>query len=211
MDRNTMTKTVYQMLDLLPQYNHLIDFRLLPPNGIYIFYEAGERCRLDGKIVNRIVRIGTHKSEGRFRGRIRQHYGSIKSMSGNKNSSVFRKHVGGALMNRDIPGDCRLKDWNTQDGPTFADIEEMVSQELKSRFTFACFQVDTKEDRLSLESGLIALLSQYPVGNPSPQWLGHHAVHPNIKESGLWNTQHIHSDPLAEEQLDQIAICIRRR
>jgi hypothetical protein len=69
----------------------------LPENGISFFYEIGEP---DG----RIVRVGTHRVDGRFRKRVRLHYG------GNKDASVFQMHVGGALMLRDWPNDPRLTD-----------------------------------------------------------------------------------------------------
>jgi len=205
----SITEEVYNLLIDLPRYNNITAKRELPPNGIYVFYERGEKCSLDGSDTDRIVRIGTHKSEGRFPGRIRQHYGQVNSFRGNKNASIFRKHVGSALIIRNNPSDYRLKDWITQDGATFGEIEEQVSQELRNNFTFVCLGVDTKDERLSLESGLIALLAQFPLGQPSVNWLGKYATRPEIGRSGLWNTQHIGSEPLSMTQLQRLSELIR--
>src|SRR5665647_2597967 len=143
MHRQAITEQVYNLLLNLPRHNHLTPRIGLPLNGIYVFYETGEKCLLNGCEIDRIVRIGTHKSDGRFPGRIRQHYGKVNSLRGNKNSSVFRKHVGSALLYRNNPDDIRLNDWIIQNGPTFSEIEEQVSRELRNRFTFVCFSVDT--------------------------------------------------------------------
>jgi hypothetical protein len=75
-------------------------------------------------------------------------------------------------------------------------------------------QVSTKETRLALESGLIALLAHYPVGRPSPTWLGRFACDPAISDSGLWNTQHLKSPVLTDDQLvelETLAITTMRR
>ncbi len=57
-------------------------------------------------------------------------------------------------------------------------------------------------ERLSLERGLIALLARYPLGPPSNEWLGRHAVHPLIARSGIWNTQHVDAESLTLEELE---------
>ena len=85
-----------------------------------------------------------------------------------------------------------------------------MSLTLRERFTFACFPVPTKEERLELEAGLIGLLARHPVGSPSPEWLGHWAADTRIGETGLWNTQHIDAAPLSKEQLDRVADLVGR-
>jgi hypothetical protein len=82
-------------------------------------------------------------------------------------------------------------------------VEESVSRLLRQCFTFACLQVDLREDRLLLESGLIALLAQHPLGGPSEHWLGRHAASPEIRRTGLWNTQRVDADPLSNEELQR--------
>ncbi|MHB8132538.1 MAG: hypothetical protein ACYDEX_26585 [Mobilitalea sp.] len=115
-----LTKSLYTILQPLPRFNHETPKRNLPVNGIYIFFERSETIGT----IDRIVRVGTHKKDDRFRGRIRQHYGYVNSLKGNKNGSVFRNHLGGALMRKDNPSDPRLKDWLKQDGPTFLEVED---------------------------------------------------------------------------------------
>lgn len=150
--------------------------------------------------MGRMVRIGTHREDDRFRSRIRQHYGNVHSLGGNKNGSVFRKHLGGALLRKSNPEDSRLTYWLTQDGPTFAAVEEMVSVKLRNDFTFSCVRVEQKEERRALEKGLIALLAQYPLDRPSANWLGNYAANEKIRQSGLWNTQNIEAEALTPEQ-----------
>jgi len=91
----------------------------------------------------------------------------------------------------------RLKDWLTQGSPSFPEVEAIVSRVLRENFTFGCFCVDQRSERLSLERSLIALLAQHPLGEPSANWLGRFAASRGIRHSGLWNTQHIDAEPLA--------------
>jgi len=49
---------------------------------------------------------------------------------------------------------------------------------------------------LLLERGLIALLAQHPIGEPSRGWLGRDAVSPVIANTGLWNTQQVTAAPI---------------
>lgn len=101
------------------------------------------------------------------------------------------------------------EDWITLEGPTIADVEEWVSRELRDRFSFICFPVESKEERQSLKKGLIALLAQHPLGHPSDSWLGRCALNPDISSSGLWNTQHIWSSPLTRTQFKVIARTVK--
>ena len=132
---------IYSIISILPRFSFQTPKKTLPSNGIYLFFEQGET--IDNNL-GRIVRIGTHKADGRFPKRIRQHYGNISSLKGNKNSSVFRKHLGGAMLRKVNDADPRLNDWLTQDGPTFQEVEENVSKVLRERFTFSCFHVENK-------------------------------------------------------------------
>jgi hypothetical protein len=58
-------------------------------------------------------------------------YGHVFSLRGNKNGSVFRKHLGGALMRRMDTSDERIGPWLLQGGPSFPDVEESVSRLLR--------------------------------------------------------------------------------
>jgi len=97
-----------------------------------------------------------------------------------------------------------LTDWLAQGSPSFPEVEEMVSRVLREKFTFCCFGVDQRRERLSLERGLIALFAQYPLGQPSPNWLGRFAASEKIRRTGLWNTQHIDAEPLTGEEFRRL-------
>jgi hypothetical protein len=189
------------LLSGLPRCAFQTPKETLPSDGIYFFFERGEYVSLGGRTVDRVVRVGTHREDDRFPARIRQHYGNKHSLGGNKNGSVFRKHLGGALLRREDPGDPRITEWITQGGESYSDVEEAVSRELRSNFTFVWVAVPTREARLSLESGLIALLAQFPAAAPSRSWLGGFAVDSAIRASGLWNTQPLKSPALDRDGL----------
>ena len=184
------------------------DFRTergtLPRDGIYLFFERGETAPVHGLVAERIVRVGTHRQDGRFPARIRQHYGQVRSLRGNKNGSVFRRHVGGALLARSNPQDPRLAEWQRQGGTSYVEVEEVVSKTLRDDFTFVCFRVDKGEERLTLERGLIALLAQHPIAGPSPAWLGHHAIATDIQHTGLWNMQRARAEPLTSVEFGRL-------
>ena len=130
--------------------------------------------------------------------------GNVNSLRGNKNGSVFRKHLGGALLRRVNSEDPRLKEWLKQGGRSYLEVEEKVSRRLRENFTFSCFQVDSPEERDVLERSLIALLAQHPIGRPSAKWLGKHADSQKIMQSGLWNTKDINALTLTSDQLQRV-------
>jgi len=60
-------------------------------SGIYIVFEVGETYRG----MDRIVRVGTHRSDGRLRARLKNHF-----LSENKDGSIFSKNIGRAILNK---------------------------------------------------------------------------------------------------------------
>jgi hypothetical protein len=75
-----------------------------PSHGVYFFFEDGE-IRADGR-TPRVVRVGTHaltkQSRTTLWDRLRQHRGTLAgqhSGGGNHRGSIFRLHVGTALLN----------------------------------------------------------------------------------------------------------------
>jgi len=190
----TGCRVIHELLEQLPLHDSRTPTTRLPRNGIYFFYEEGELCRHVDVIRPRIVRVGTHREHGRFPSRIRQHFG------GNKNGSVFRKHLGGALLRSGNPNDSRLKKWLKHDTPTFKDVEELVTNKLAADFTFRCIAVEDKKMRLDLEERLIATIAKCPGCKPSIKWLGRYAASEEIRESGLWNVQHVYSNRRMTQQ-----------
>jgi hypothetical protein len=187
-------RVIHELLEPLPLHDFRTPTTRLPRNAIYFFYEEGEFCRHFDVIRPRIVRVGTHREQNRFPSRIRQHFG------GNKNGSVFRKHLGGAVLRRRNPDDFRLDKWLKQDTPTFKEVEELVTNKLAADFTFKCIAVEDKKERLDLEERLIATLAKCPGCEPSMEWLGHYAASEEIRQSGLWNVQHVYSNKRMTQQ-----------
>jgi len=195
-DRHELVREVYKVLKGLPRFNCFSDARQLPDNGIYFFFETGEG-NVDG--FDRLVRIGTHRSDGRLKSRIRQHF------RGNRKSSVFRKHIGGAIINNEYPDEVRLKNWLNMGEPAPDGLETRVSQVLEQNFYYTCIEVKRAEERLALEEGLIALFADDMLEKASNEWLGNYAVSEKIRSSSLWNSEHTEGVRLTDKQLARLA------
>jgi len=173
-----------------------------PRHGVYFFFEDGE-IRADGSC--RVVRVGTHAliptSRTTLWDRLSQHRGQLKGRNyggGNHRASVFRRHVGAALIRRgDWPAGL-LASWLDRDPPTQRaeredDIEREVSRYIGA-MPFLWLGVPDRADRGYLERNSLALLSclagcQDP---PSAGWLGRDATRSEISGSGLWNVHHVY-------------------
>ncbi|MDB5575302.1 MAG: hypothetical protein JWR80_478 [Bradyrhizobium sp.] len=189
-----------------------------PQRGVYFFMEQGEE-RSDTGPGARIVRVGTHAvsqgSRTKLWSRLSQHRGQATSGGGNHRGSIFRLIVGTALMTRD---DHQIQTWGK--GSTApADIRagEMPLESKVSKVVGAMpvlwLAVDDDPGRKSLRSYVernsIALLSNYrrpPLDPASPTWLGHSCNRPRVRESGLWNSNHVDGqyDPAFLEKLSDL-------
>ena len=173
----------------------------LPRNGLAFFYEQSEGSR--------IVYVDTHKAEAGLYTRLRKHFGTRNSNRAWRRTSDLRLAVGGALLVRDQ--DPRIREWADRQGERMPEVEAMVTDQLLTTFTFRALQVDSLDERLSLERDLIATLSATP--EMMPEWLGQYAVSSRIRASGLWNNDHVG----ASERVDQdrlaglIAVTIQSR
>ncbi|WP_374712416.1 hypothetical protein [Symbiobacterium terraclitae] len=180
--------------------------RILPRMGVYFFFEPGE-YREDGH-TPRVVRVGTHAvsagSQTTLWNRLSQHRGRLKGGGGNHRGSIFRLHVGTALLNRGLADAAAGVQWGSPRRPEEGAlreaerrVEEMVSQYIRS-MPFLWVAVDDPPSKAShrkvIEANAIGLLSNLgrePVDPPSPGWLGHWADRPAVRESGLWNVNHV--------------------
>jgi len=168
--------------------------------GLYFFYEQGEVSNHGPK--GRIVRVGNHpRSHGGLVNRLKMHY------SGNKNSSVFRKFLGGALLRKANPNDPCLAPapgkghWEKQDtkacsrcGPTAARVSDLLRQ----RFAFRCVWIPNMNERNELEALLVATLAACGLCQPSSSWLGQYGYSEKVRASGLWNSQYV-GDPTSDQ------------
>lgn len=191
-----------------------------PRFGVYFVFEVTER-RDDSSL--RVVRVGTHglrpQSRQTLWARLAQHKGT-RSGGGNHEASIFRKHVGSALIRLGAEGAEREELCALWLGPSrplaeaakrrIAEIERRVSRQIGA-MPLLWLRVDGADERGWLERNAIALLStrQGGVDRPSPQWLGWHAANERVRTSGLWNHQHV-DEPYAPEFLDIMAQCVEK-
>lgn len=187
-----------------------------PHRGIYFFFEHGE-LRENGQEL-RVVRVGTHAistgSKTKLWSRLRGHKGT-RIGGGNHRGSIFRLHVGSALIKRqglECPtwgrGSSAKREIRTQEHP----IEIKVSQ-IIGAMPFICLEADDlsgpQSIRAYLERNAIALLSNVnkePIDPATKTWLGRNADREAIGKSGLWNVDHVEAtyDPAFVEIFDKI-------
>ena len=174
-----------------------------PRRGVYFFFEPGE-LRSEGGTGLRVVRVGTHAlnagSGTKLWTRLLQHSGQRRSGGGNHRGSIFRLIVGTALINRDkheFPswgkGSSAIREIRDQE----VALEQSVSAVIR-QMPFLWLAIDDEPGPESLrgyvERNAIALLSNYqrpPLDAPSGNWLGHHCNRERVRESGLWNSNHV--------------------
>jgi len=174
-----------------------------PQRGIYSFFEPGE-YRKGGKTL-RVVRVGTHAvsrgSKTTLWNRLMQHRGHTYG-GGNHRGSVFRLLVGTALIGRGsyhgpanqswARGNSAPKEIRVQE----KDLESSVSAHI-GKMPFLWVELDDtpgpESQRAYIERNAIALLSNIMgcPDIPSQFWLGRYCLRPDIRESGLWNSNHV--------------------
>ena len=172
-----------------------------PHRGVYFIQEPGE-YRAGAAHTQRVVRVGTHavsaNSNSTLWGRLRAHRGT-RNGGGNHRGSIFRLHVGAALLARDHGdhptwgvGSSAPKHTRDQEGK----LEHLVSTTI-SEMTVLWVDVPDEPSagsaRATIERNSIALLSGgfVPVDPPSEQWLGRESPKDTIRRSGLWNLNHV--------------------
>lgn len=178
-----------------------------PTHGVYFFFEDGER-RETGE--QRIVRIGTHAvsagSKTTLWNRLSAHRGTVggsQAGGGNHRGSIFRLHVGRALLARGGFDEQAASTWGIgSSAPKEVRQAEYPIERAVSEYIGAMPVIwvsipgdaGTESDRKLVEANAIALLSncdREPIDPPTQGWLGRLSPHPAIRESGLWNVQHV--------------------
>lgn len=178
----------------------------LPLRGVYFFFESNETRLLNCSQL-RCVRVGTHavsrNASSTLWTRLRTHRGSA-DLGGNHRGSIFRLHVGAAMLAR---GDLStpLETWGEgQDAPTSIRKKERPLEEAVSRY-IGNMQVlwigvpdesGPTSDRAYIEQNAIGLLAgpTGPFDLPSRSWLGLDSPHEVIRKSGLWNVNYVDFD-----------------
>lgn len=184
----------------------------IPKNGIYILYEKGEQ----GHGRDRIVRVGTHTGSNQLRSRLKQHF--IKEK---KDRSIFRKNIGRCFLNEshDPYLDVWELDRTSSEGkakyghlvrPEYQhSIEAKISNYIQAAFTFSILEVETKDERLHLESRIISTVASCNSCRPSSDWLGCKSPKEKIRDSGLWQVNELYKVPLNDSDLERLARIIQ--
>jgi len=188
-----------------------------PRRGVYFFFETGE-ARTDSGTGLRVVRVGTHAlkegSQTSLWTRLSQHRGRT-SGGGNHRGSIFRLLIGGALLARD--GQVS-ESWGRQNAAPrdIRDLEtdhERAVSSVIGEMPFLHLDIDDEPGPLSLrgdiERNSIALLSNYrkeAIDPASGQWLGQHSDRIRVRESGLWNSNHVDEayDPAFLDRMESL-------
>jgi len=205
---------LHKLRSSLPRLRFPFDEEAIPSNGVYILFEEGEVAHG----TDRIVRVGSHTGQNKLPSRLREHF-----IIENKDRSVFRKNIGRALLNRDR--DPFLKYWELDlttrqsremyqaliDLDKQRKVERAVTEYIRSHFSFVVFQVDEQQRRLVLEKKLISTVSLCDACVPSKNWLGLHSPKPEIRQSGLWQTNGLYKQPLTEGELSELRMLIAAR
>lgn len=120
---------------------------------------------------------------------------------GNHRASIFRAHVGAALIRCGAWPDGLPQAWASRTRrPEWADLEDQVERQVSSYIRAMPFlwiavpdHPKGDSDRGYIEKNRIALLSRRTGGldRPSPGWLGHHANSEKVRQSALWNSNHV--------------------
>ena len=174
-----------------------------PRRGVYFFQEPGE-TRADTGGGLRVVRVGTHAlktaSKTKLWTRLAQHKGPAKSGGGNHRGSIFRLLVGTSLIGRDGH---KFPTWGQKSSAPreVRDLEQPLERAVSAAIgdmPFLWLDVGDEPGPSSLrgfiERNAIALLSNFgkhPLDPPSQGWLGHHCDRERVRESGLWNQNHV--------------------
>lgn len=179
----------------------------LPARGVYFFREQGE-YRLSKPSSLRIVRVGTHavsaNSKSTLWGRLKTHLGT-QSGGGNHRGSIFRLHVGAALLARD---EVSVRTWGVGSSAPPDLRASVAAQEAESAYerkvseyigAMTVLWVDVPDEpgpsslRAFIERNAISLLSNrfIPIEPASAGWLGNNSPRDGIRKSSLWNLNHV--------------------
>lgn len=206
--RRKAVKTAYELFERIsasqmpPRLSELLATDL-PTHGVYFFFDETEATRFSN-IIPRLVRVGTHGvsagSTATLRNRLRTHFGT-RAGQGNHRASVFRLHVGRAIIERESLQE-QFPDWgkgqsaNREITDREAALETKVSQYIGNLRVLAIPVLDSagkNSMRATIERQFIAMFTEHlcALESASANWLGKFSDKPTIKETGLWNVRDV--------------------
>lgn len=182
-----------------------------PERGVYLFFEPDERREEDEEQL-RLTRVGTNAvTEGSSKSlwdQLRDHRGTVSGKyadGGNHRESVFRRHVGAAMLERDGLVE-RYDDWGegSSSSPDQREHEhpheKRVSEYIRG-LPFLWVAVDDapgpESDRAFIERNLVGMLSNFgraSIDRRAAGWLGKHSRSKAVRMSGIWNDEHVRHD-----------------
>jgi hypothetical protein len=205
--KRQMLEATYHMLEpLLASPARFLRFadckggEMWPDSGLYIFFDTAEP-RLFAPTSPKIIRIGTHGvssgSVSTLWQRMKAHKGDLNGL-GNHRTSIFRLHVGTALIARDAT---ECPSWGMKERPSSAElrkeaeVERAVSAYIGELYISVLPISDLaskRSDRAYIEQNLIATMSglKGPVECASERWLGFQCANSAVGRSSLWNVNH---------------------
>jgi hypothetical protein len=178
----------------------------IPMQGVYFFFDESEPTEFSAD-VPRLVRVGTHGvsagSTATLRNRLRTHLGT-RTGAGNHRASVFRLHVGRAMIERDgleqhYPnwgkGQSASKDITELEAPLESKVSEYIGN-LRVLFIPVLDTAGTGSMRATIERQFISMFTENlcAIDESSPSWLGRFSDKPSIRISGLWNVRDVGSE-----------------
>ena len=174
----------YELINKLEKFESIDEFLKSEQKyskGVYFFFDPAEKIN-NG--YNRIIRVVSHglsgKSNSTLKGRLRQHKGFLNG-GGNRRVSVFRRHVGNAIIKKENFDENQVRD---------EVLEKMISDYINSLPLAVLLFEDDADKRRIFEKNSIRILSNCSE-NFNKDWLGSFSIDEKISKSGLWNIQHV--------------------
>lgn len=201
-----------------------------PARGVYFFFEPGE-IRSDSGQGPRVTRVGTHAlkqaSSSTLWGRLSQHRGQVRDGAGNHRGSIFRLLVGEALMYRnnkvshlptwglgsDAGAAAERLGWTREQVKAAERSWEIQVSDYIGNMPFLWLTIDDLPGPDSLRGyiernaiGILSNFNQEFVDPPSNTWLGRDSGRERVRQSGLWNNNHVDEgyDASFLEQLERL-------
>ena len=200
LDASTCYK-LHKLFNSMPRFKWDTISKIGFNSGIYIVFEDGETFY----DMDRVVRVGTHRSDGRLLGRLKDHF-----YTENNDGSIFRKNIGRAILNKNKHP--YLSVWTKSSSRNDSNfnsaiqekIEKQVTQYMRNNFSFICIPVETNTERARLEMGIIATLNKATDFVASPNWRGQYSSEREIVQSGMWLKEGLDDIPLSDIEYARI-------
>ena len=203
---------LHLLFNSCPRY-HWNDIEDIPfKDGIYVLFERNEIF----KGLDRIVLVGSNPYGMSLTQRLKDHF-----IRESKEASIVRKNIGRSFLNADSSP--YLKIWNKNmthmttreefghliDIKLEERVERVVSDYLRSSFSFALIPVESNEEKLRIEEGIIATLISDKSFKAGEKWFGFYSPIAEIAENGLWNVEGLYGEPLNAGELEKVKYLTR--